>query len=188
MDLYLLFLLIVSLIGIILLLFIPFNIQLSGSLSSDCWFVQVLLMHICLRLVPGMKLELLFFGSCIKSFGLPLKAKKISAENMNAISSEKKERDKRDQESRINLYSILRMPVTIKSVSISGRIGCENGADTGQLYGLISAISGALSCTRVQISFTPDFSGSYFSLILQLKIRVKSVFHLVSYLPSLWKG
>ena len=175
MDLPLIFILILCFGGMILLLLIPFQIIISGSLTPDNWYIMVSFWPLKIMLVPDMRLNLFICDRLVRSFNIP------------AISGNLDKKHEKGTIGTINFQSLLKLPISIHSVSLKGNIGCRDSADTGRMFGWISALSGMLSWTRFHINLIPDFTGSSFSVLIKVKIRIRSVFHIILYLARMNK-
>lgn len=173
MDLPLVFFLLLCFGGMILLLLIPFQIIISGSFTPDNWYILVSFWPLKIMLVPDMRINLFICDRLVRSFNIPA----ISG-NLN----------KKHEKGKINFQSLLKLPISIHSVSLKGNIGCRDSADTGRMFGWISALSGMLSWTRFHINLIPDFTGSSFSVLITVKIRIRSVFHIILYLARMNKN
>jgi len=164
MYLLLIFLLLASIGGVALLLLIPLQITVSGSLNHERWYLMVSILQIKIMLVPGKRLNLCIFDRMVKSFVIP---------------SFYKDGPEKNEKSKFNIQSLLNFPLSIELLELKGNIGFKDCAVTGKIYGWISALSAALSGTRLHLSVTPDFTGSNISLKVNVRVRIRSLFHVI---------
>ncbi|MDO8842256.1 DUF2953 domain-containing protein [Methanocalculus sp.] len=167
MDLFLIILALACLGGMILPFLISFCVTVSGSLDPEGWYARGSLGPITLLLLPGWIVEVHIFGCTIRSFSIT----KEEEEEREELSGEK---------TRFSIPTIPRLPISVDSVDISGRYGCSDAGDTGRIYGWISALRGALTGTRLRLSITPDFTSPAWAVRVQSRLRIRSLFHLVS--------
>lgn len=158
------------------LVLVSFCITLTGSISPDGWSAGGGLGPITLLLLPKRTLELRLFERTIYSYIFPEEeegeADEVQEENGDVLKAAEKE-------SGFPLSALLKLPISIDSVSISGRIGTGDAGGTGKLYGWVAALRGALLTTRIQLNIIPDFAYSGFLAKFRVRIRIRSIYHLM---------
>jgi len=167
------------------LVLVSFCITLTGSISPDGWSAGGGLGPITLLLLPKRTLELRLFERTIYSYIFPEEeegeADEVQEENGDVLKAAEKE-------SGFPLSALLKLPVSIDSISISGRIGTGDAGETGKLYGWVTALRGALLTTRIHLNVTPDFAHSGWSAKIRARIRIRSLYHLIHALIPFVKG
>lgn len=158
------------------LVLVSFCVTLTGSISPDGWYAGGVLGPITLLLLPERTLELRLFDRTIYTYIIP--------KEEGGTADEKEEKDdeilkEAEKESGFPLSALLKLPISIDSVSISGRIGTGDAGGTGKLYGWVAALRGALLTTRIQLNIIPDFAYSGFLAKFRVRIRIRSIVHLV---------
>ncbi len=185
MDLYPILLAFACLGGIATLLLTSFCVTILGSISPDGWSAGGGLGPISLLLLPKRTLELLLFGRTVYTYIIPEETEDSPDEMQDEKSGILKEAEK---ETGFPFSQLLKMPVSIDSVTLSGRIGTGDAGETGKLYGYIAALRGALRTTRIQLNIIPDFAEAGCSAGIRARIRIRSLFHLVRALVPFVRG
>lgn len=176
MELYPILLVFACVGGLATLVLVSFCVTVLGSISSREWSAGAGLGPIAILLLPGNTLELWLFEKPVFSFRIP--------EDTGEAGKKEEEIDgeilkKAEKESGFPFSALLKLPISIDSVSISGRIGTGDAGETGKLYGWIAALRGALRTTRLDLNIIPDFAEAGWSANIRARIRIRSLFHLV---------
>lgn len=163
--------------GVILFILLSFCVTITGSISPDGWSAGGGLGPIIIILLPKRTLELRLFGRTVYTYIIPEEAE----DSPDEIEDEKREILKEaEKKTRFPFSQLLKMPVSIDSIILSGRIGTGDAGETAKLYGWIAALRGALRTTRIHLNVTPDFAEAGWSASIKARIRIRSLFHLVS--------
>lgn len=155
---------------------ISFCITLTGSISPDGWYAGGGLGPITLLLLPKRTLELWLFERTVYTYIIPEEEGETTDEEEDEGSDILK---KAEEETGFPLSALLKLPISIDSVWISGRIGTGDAGETGRLYGWIAALRGALRTTRIHLNVIPDFAYAGWSAKIRIRIRIRSIVHLV---------
>jgi hypothetical protein len=166
------------------LVLISFCITLTGSISPEGWSAGGGLGPITLLLLPKRTLELRLFERIMYTYIIPEEAEETTGEEEEqAADGEDDEGSdilkEAEEKTGFPLSALLKLPISIDSVWISGRIGTGDAGETGKLYGWAAALRGALQTTRIHLNITPDFAESGWSAKIRIRIRVRSILHLV---------
>jgi len=170
MDLYLVFLALACLGGVSLPFLISFRFTLKGSINPESWSAGGGFGPLYIIFLPERRVHLRIFAYTILAFRIP-------EDDDEVIEGDKREEGTGMPE--IPVRAMLRLPISIDSVSVHGRIGFMDAADTGRFYGWMSAVRGALSITRIKIRVAPDFARSGWSIAIMTRFRIRSLIHLI---------
>ncbi len=185
MDFYPILLAFACLGGLATVVLISFCLTLTGSISPDGWSVGGGLGPITLLLLPKRTLELRLFERLVYTYIIPEEEERAADEEEDEGSDILK---KAEEETGFPLSALLKLPISIDSVWISGRIGTGDAGETGKLYGWSTALRGALRTTRIHLNVTPDFAYAGWSAKIRIRIRVRSILHLVFALVPFVRG
>ena len=162
--------------GLATLVLVSFCVTLTGAISPAGWYAGGGLGPITLLLLPERTLELRLFERTIYTYIIP--------EEEGGAADEKEEKDdeilkEAEKKSGFPLSALLKLPISIDSITISGRIGTGDAGETGKLYGWIAALRGALGTTRLHLNIIPDFAEAGWSAEVKARIRIRSIYHLM---------
>lgn len=176
MDFYPVLLAIACLGGLATLVLVSFCVTLTGAISPAGWYAGGGLGPITLLLLPERTLELRLFERTVYTYIIPKEEEGRAGEEEEKDDEILKEAEK---ESGFPLSTLLKLPISIDSVTISGRFGTGDAGETGKLYGWIAALRGALLTTRIHLNIIPDFAEAGWSAKIWVRIRIRSILHLV---------
>ncbi len=184
MDFYPILLAFACLGGLATLVLVSFCITLTGSISPDGWYAGGGLGPITLLLLPKRTLELRLFEMLVYTYIIPEEAEETTGEEEEQAADDSQDENEeilKEAEGKTGfpLSALLKLPISIDSVWISGRIGTGDAGETGKLYGWAAALRGALRTTRIHLNVTPDFAYAGWSANVRVRIRIRSIVHLV---------